>query len=791
MNRIRQCMVMMCLIAIFTTMANPITESQASAIASRFMASKSKPSTSLQMVQKGPRLNATGTVDKAAYYVFNSGQSGYVIVSGDDQAPAVLGYSDKGTFDSNQVPEAMQELLDSYAEQMIALSQGGKAERLLSAGPAIAPLLTCEWSQNNPYNIMLPYVNGRHSVAGCVATAMAQVMYYYKWPERPTAPIPAYTTTSVHINMPELPIVNFDWNLMQDTYMSDDTTSAAALAAARLTLYCAQSVEMDYLGGAAGATSTRIPMMLSTYFDYEPSAHSIGRDNYSSQEWAEALYNELASGRPVIYSGSKKTGAHAFICDGYDGNGMYHINWGWNGLSNGYFLLNVLNPDEQGTGSASGTYGYILSQAAIIGIEPGHDGSNTFELTSSNVTLDSYTTTRSGNNFPFSVIVSGRYYNYTSEVMAVSLGWGLYQDDTFIKVLYQTYSPSLRPGFFVSTNSTSLSFGQNITSGTYRIVPIYSEYGAGNWRPCVGSDMNYIEVTIDDNTCAYSCHGTTGSKEYTVNDITFEGKMHNGRPVDIYVNMTNNGQTNGALLNMFADGAFIAAGYVGLEPGETGDIPFKYVPATPGDHTLTFSWNEDGSNPIASRTITIAEMPAARLYGSINVLNVTNSADGIITDNKFSVEISVINNGSTTYDEDISLKLYKKTQGNYGSEIQGKNIAIELAPGERKTVQFDMENVTDGWTYFASALYYSSGSQVTLGITSPYTIVFPDEPEPGFITGDVNDDGSVNISDVTALIDYLLGGDDEINAQAADLTEDNDISIADITALIDFLLSSN
>ena len=102
-----------------------------------------------------------------------------------------------------------------------------------------------------------------------------------------------------------------------------------------------------------------------------------------------------------------------------------------------------------------------------------------------------------------------------------------------------------------------------------------------------------------------------------------------------------------------------------------------------------------------------------------------------------------------------------------------------------------MENVTDGWTYFASALYYSSGSQVTLGITSPYTIVFPDEPEPGFITGDVNDDGSVNISDVTALIDYLLGGDDEINAQAADLTEDNDISIADITALIDFLLSSN
>ena len=789
MNRIRQCMVMMCLMAIFTTMANPITESQASAIASRFMATKSKPATSLRMVQKGPKLNATGTGENAAYFVFNSSQSGYVIVSGDDRAPAVLAYSEQGTFDCNQVPEAMQALLESYAEQMIALNQGCKAERLLSAGPAIRPLLTCSWSQNFPYNIMLPYVNGSHSVAGCVGTAMAQVMYYHKWPVRPTMPIPAYTTTSLHIDMPELPVEDFEWDLMQDTYLTNDTSSAAALAAAKLTLYCAQSVEMDFLGGAAGATSTRMPMMLSTYFGYKPSAHSINRESYSSEEWAEAIYSELAAGRPIVYSASKKTGAHAFICDGYDGNGMYHINWGWNGLSNGYFLLNVLNPEEQGTGSANGTYGYIFSQAAIVGIEPGNDGANTFELTSTNLTFSNYTTTRTASNFGFSVTVSNRYYNYTSNVMAVSMAWGLYQGETLKSIHNETYHPSLRPGFFISTTNKVLTFGKNITSGTYRIVPIYSEYGAGNWRPCVGADKNYIEVTIDGNTCSYTGYGTAASRDYTVNDITFEGKMHNGRPIDINVNMTNNGLTHSELLYMFVNGTFIAAGYVNVEPGETGDVPFKFMPATAGNYTLTFSWNENGSDPIATRTITVDAMPAANLNGYITVHNVTNNTERIITDNKFSISIAITNRGTTTYDEDISVMLYKQTQDNYGTPVQGKNQALVLAPGETKTLQFDMDDVTDGWIYFARAVYYSSGAQAGLNVTSPYTIVFPEEPE--FTPGDVDNDGGVSISDVTALIDYLLGGNIAINVQAADVNNDNDISIADVTTLVDMLLTSN
>ena len=790
MNKFFNLIIVLCLAVVSSTAwGESINESQARSIASRFMSSHKMQSTGLQLARKAPQPGTATSSDKAAYYVFNNAsREGYVIVAGDDRAPAVLGYSDKGSFDNRNLPEAMQALLEEYSEQIAALDHGAKPAPQLRAAAAIKPLVTSNWSQNNPYNILLPVLSsGKHAYAGCVATALAQVMYYHKWPASTTNAIPAYTTSSLSIYMPQLPITTFDWDSMHDNYQTDDTTSAAALEAAKLTLYCAQSVEMNFNINGSGATSTRIPMMVSSYFGYKPTAHSIGRGNYTSQEWADALYSELAAGRPIIYSGSKKTGGHAFVCDGYDGNGMYHINWGWNGQSNGYFLLNVLNPDAQGTGSASGTYGYILTQAAIVGIEPGTDGSSTFELTSSDVTLDSYTTSRSDSNYGFTATVSGRFYNYTSQVMAVSYGWGLYQGGTLKSVLYESYYSSLRPGFYLSTNAKALSFGKNLTSGTYRIVPIYSEYSANNWRPCIGADKNYIEVTINGNTCYYSGHGTAATPDFTINNITYAGNMHNGRPVDINVNMTNNGDSNGSHLYMFADGTFVAAGYVGLVSGETGDILFRYVPATAGTHTLTWSWNDDGSNPIATRNITINAMPAANLSATITVLNATGN---IINSDKFSLNVKVTNNGSTYYREDFAVKLYKNTQSTSGANVQAAYQYLELAPGQSTTLEFDLDNVSDGWKYFVWSYYYSEGTEVRLKGTSSYTIVFPEAPQA--VIGDVDGDGKVSIKDVSVLIDHLLGTETEsFIAANADMNGDNAITIADVSKLIDQLLAND
>ena len=778
---------MMCLLAIATTWAAPVNENQARNIAASFMANHSMRSTSLRMAHKAPMVKTAGA-DNAAYYVFTGNQGGYVIVAGDDRAPAVLGYSDNGTFDSQNMPEAMQYLLEGYAAQIEALGSYAKPAHPLTSAPAIRPLVTASWSQNSPYNTLLPMLNnGKQAVAGCVATALAQVLYYWKQPARPTSAIPAYTSQTLQIYMPQLEPVDFNWTAMQDTYLSNDTVSDGARAAAQLTLYCDQVMTMDFQYGVSGAMTSRIPNAISTYFGYKRNAHCEYRENFSTQGWTDLIYSELAQGRPVIYSGSKASSGHAFICDGYDGQGLFHINWGWDGMSNGYYLLNVLNPDAQGTGSASEAYGYIYDQYIVCNIEPG-EGESEFALTAGDVALNSAVTSRMSNNANFTATVTGRFYNYTPETIAVSFGWGFYQGDELLSVLYRSGSSSLPPNYFFSTNNQELSFGSGITSGTYRIVPIYSEYGANNWRPCVGADVNYIEVTIDGDNCTVIGQGSAGIRDYTVNDIHYDGALHHGRPVHLTLNMTNNGSSQNDLLYMHVNGTFNSTAYLGIEPGASGDILFTFLPTTPGTYTCTFSLNQDGSDPISQTVLNITQMPAANLRITSQVLNITDAANSIVTSDKYSVKLTVTNNGSTNYQEDITVKLYKNLDGNYGSNAQIENQFISIGPGETTELQFDLDNVIDGWRYFAAIYYYSNGQAVLDSTTPYYTIVFPEEPQ--FILGDVNNDGAVNIADVTALIDYLLGSGNTVNELAADVNGDHSINIADVTALIDMLLSN-
>lgn len=784
------------LTAALTMVANPVSEQQAYNIATNFMSSHQMRATNLQMAHKTPRIGAPAS---AAYYVFNanSARGGYVIVAGDDRAPAVLGYSDNGTFDAANVPVALQELLEGYAVQIEALSRGAQSAPKLRGTAAINPLIKATWSQNNPYNILLPFLpSGKHAYAGCVATALAQVMYYWQWPARPTRSIPAYTSTytasgvTLTFDMPELPVTDFNWNAMQDTYQTSDTLSEAALAAATLTQYCAQAMEMNFKPSSSGANTTRISNRATTYFDYDASAHMVERSAYTSQGWADLLYSELEAGRPVIFSGRKMTGGHAFICDGCDGNGMFHFNWGWNGDSNGYFLLSVLNPDEQGTGSASGAYGYIMEQGAIVGFQPNKGGNHIFELTAANVTLNSYSGTRSSTNSSFKAYVSGEFHNYTSDTIAVYFGWGLFDGAVLIESLYAAGNPGLRPGYLHTHTNRLLEFGAGLTSGTYRIMPMFSEYGQSNWRPCAGAEQNYIEVTINGNQCTFTGHGTAGTCDYAINDIAITGYMHNGRPINFDVNMTNNGQSDNKLLYMFVNGTFAAAGYVGLLTGETGDVHYTYLFQNAGNYTLTWSWNDDGSDPIATRAITIDPMPAADLSATYRVLNVADGTPATINSDKFSIELTITNNGETTYDEDISAKLYKNIYGGTGTNVQGINKHLILGPGETTTMQIDLTNVIDGWKYFATACFYSEGQSVTFARTTSYTFAFPEAPQ--FIPGDVNNDQLVDVSDVTLVIAYILGSNTaEINTAAADVVKDDTIDVADVTAIINIILSAN
>ena len=332
-----------------------------------------------------PRMSVSSAVSPSAtcYYVFANGEDkGFTIVSGDDRMPEVVGYSAQGTYDPDHLPANYVGFMKAYQETVEALLKGDaqvsgglaevrqwRAERANSA--AVAPLLGgIKWNQGAPYNNMCPLYEGTNrSVTGCVATAMAQVMMYYQYPKELETTIKAYNTQTYGIQIPEISSgATYDWDNMLPDYSKSDYNSAQADAVAKLMYHCGAAVKMDY-GPLSGANVT--PTILATYFGYDADLmQDLTRTVFTLQQWMTLIDNELKAKRPILYSGQASDGGHVFVCDGSDGKGLYHINWGWGGYQDGYFDLTILQPQKGGAGSGSAVDGYNRNCSMIIGIAP-------------------------------------------------------------------------------------------------------------------------------------------------------------------------------------------------------------------------------------------------------------------------------------------------------------------------------------------------------------------------------------------------------------------------------------
>lgn len=369
--------VLFCLSITLSASANPITLEQARKRATTFMA-KQKDNRKLMAVTNQKKLaprkaGANQTVEIAPYYVFDKGTNeGFIIVSGDDQTIDVLGYCDEGSFDYEQLPPNMQEWLDDYAEQLTRIQAGAPVIRkAASTHPKVDQLMTSKWSQGSPYNNSCPMDGGSRSVTGCVATAMAQILYYNreKSVTETQATIPAFTSWTKNINVNAVPAGSpIDWENMKDTYGS--ATDIQKKAVADLMFYCGASVKMDYTNSASGAQSWDAYQAFINYFGYGSSTRYVSySDGLTDTEWDNLVYAEMAAGRPVYISGANASIGHAFVCDGYDGNLRYHINWGWAGQSDGFYYLTNLTPgDGQGIGGSSD--GYNTYRQIVVGLEP-------------------------------------------------------------------------------------------------------------------------------------------------------------------------------------------------------------------------------------------------------------------------------------------------------------------------------------------------------------------------------------------------------------------------------------
>lgn len=320
--------------------------------------------------------------------VYSQSGGGFAVVSNDDSMPAVLAYSLDGKFSGQDGNPGFNWWLDAI-EKSISRT---KAPRLTTTRPdpsrfpsMVEPLITTVWGQREPFKFMCPYdhyvadvslygtytPDEGHYVVGCGPVAMAQYMNYYKFPKHGAGSesiVVKYNQGDVTLTV-DFAAATYDWNNMIDDYQGDYTDEQAE-AVARLCYHCGVASQATYNSLGAGTTDAKIVNAFINHFNYNSSAHYVSRSNYDEPTWMEMVYTELSAGHPILYSAKDLNielgiiAGHNFIIDGYDENGLVHVNWGWYGYENGYFDIALLNVQQ---------YTYDDWQAMYVDLYPNQE----------------------------------------------------------------------------------------------------------------------------------------------------------------------------------------------------------------------------------------------------------------------------------------------------------------------------------------------------------------------------------------------------------------------------------
>ena len=361
--------------------AAPISRAKARAIASqafnRLNPSLSQPvDFNLEAKVKGRTLQADA--ESPAYYAFNNaGGNGFAIIAGDDLFPQMVAYSDKGQFtDEAEMAPALVEFLQAYAAYVEAVRNGeaeAPARRVpgdITGDVVVEPLLSTVWGQGSPYNYYCP----NQWPVGCVATAMSQIMNYWKFPASGKGEVTyGGSEYMITVNFAES---TYDWSIMKDKFAQLDWKKDAGKNVAKLCFDCGVACYMEYDQTGSGATIVDAYNAFSQHFKYNAESITLlMREAMDSQEeWNDILFAELDARRPVLYAGASSSGGgpdaagHAFVIDGYDSNHIVHVNWGWNGDNNGYYDITLLNP---------GGYTFSQRQEMVVGIIPDENEEHT------------------------------------------------------------------------------------------------------------------------------------------------------------------------------------------------------------------------------------------------------------------------------------------------------------------------------------------------------------------------------------------------------------------------------
>ena len=444
-----------------------------------------------------------------AVYVFNAiGEQGFVLVSAKDNARAVLGYSDEGHIDAQNIPANMRAWLQMYADELARAAKApaaADAQRTVEYYPVVEPLIgNVAWNQDAPYNNHCPIDpnTNQRSVTGCMATAVAQVMYHHKYPKKGTG------TYSYWCGWENLSVdfskATYDWDHMLPSYKNGYTQQESD-AVAKLMYHVGVACNMWYGSSASGAGMGTGMQALVRHFDYDAAIRVLMKDYMDEEAVMDEIVVELQGSRPVFIEAlTKNDEGHAFVCDGIQADGYIHINWGWGGYGNGYFALSAMNPTNQGIGGASDDGAFTEQVTLYTGIQPNQGGQTEPMIVSSGIDMTSAAAIAKSSK------VSVTIYTFQNAGLAEESGkiaFMLYQNGEKYQTVGTGRSWQLKPMHYYRSVDASASMA-NIPAGEYEMLvgidvtnrtqyPIYTHgIGEKRYQMTVTNDSVFLKEII-------------------------------------------------------------------------------------------------------------------------------------------------------------------------------------------------------------------------------------------------------------------------------------------------------
>ena len=708
-------------VSVLIAFAGPVSEQAAKKAAQEFIRQQLPAMTRGEAAELTRAVTGVADGDDAGVFVFNASK-GYVVMSANDELPAVLAYGNGAPYDAETAAPALKFMLEAYH---MAATTKAFTRASVPTHSDVSPMINTQWDQDAPYNLLCPVdeSTGKISYTGCVATAMSQIMYYHKCPS------------------------SFDWDQMKTTYKGSDT-GASANAVAKLMADAGSAAYMSYSSSSSGASTLNACEALRYDFGYAETTDLVDRAAYTSEEWDALIYSELSDKRPVFYGAVQVTSdgeqlGHAFIIDGYEvksGTGYFHVNWGWSGRSDDYFLISVLNPRQQYAGGAAGTSGYSISQEAIVGIQPAAEPlAKTTRFYTEDVCIENdkgtYERASVSVDFP-GVKIGCAVYNVASPAKNrdYDLAFAICKGRETVKILDKgsikdVIGSSL--GYLKGAGIVSdfISFGKDLPDGKYQIRILSRETGTTEWTWAIGGTAYYVDLNISGTKMTTSTHGyfvETDLSEFNVNSVTVSESPSVGKPMTITINLTDKNLYGNAPIYLWGNASssegsdsYQLLGGIGtnLDPGETGDVVMEYTPQRGGSFTFKLSGTmANCKSPLYTFT---AEVGGTALSMDMKV-------DGAVFDGGYNKVkgttlkgiVTVYNYGSAPYDDLIGVfLLHSNDIGSSFSTVTSKKETMSLNIGEGKDMTFSFENLTVGHFYALIVAYKDGDSTKYFNMT--------------------------------------------------------------------------